>query len=88
MLALRVPSPLSWASPLASLAAPLTTYSVEYDTLAHMKPLTDSNGNWMIGGLSYGRYFIREVPDKMYSQTEPSLDWTYYIDVNNARDKS
>jgi hypothetical protein len=48
--------------------------------------LTDAEGNWMIGGLVHGRYFVREIPKKGYSQTEPALDWIHPLDVSRPRD--
>lgn len=48
--------------------------------------VTDANGNWMINGLVYGRYFIREVQQKGYTCTEPGLGWIDVIDINRPRD--
>jgi hypothetical protein len=48
--------------------------------------ITDVNGNWEIGGLQYGRYFVREVQQKGYKCTEPGLEWIQSIDVNRPRD--
>jgi hypothetical protein len=48
--------------------------------------VTDVNGNWIIEGLEYGRYFVREVPQKGYLCTEPALGWIDIIDVNGPRD--
>ncbi|MHC4154280.1 MAG: SdrD B-like domain-containing protein [Planctomycetota bacterium] len=48
--------------------------------------LTDANGNWVIEGLEYGRYFVREVQQKGYVRTEPGLGWTDTIDINGPRD--
>jgi len=48
--------------------------------------VTDADGNWMIDGLAYGRYFVREVQQKGYSCTEPGLGWIHNIDVNRPRD--
>ncbi|MHC4476375.1 MAG: SdrD B-like domain-containing protein [Planctomycetota bacterium] len=47
---------------------------------------TDANGNWMIDGLVYGRYFVREVQQKGYTCTEPALGWIDRIDINGPRD--
>ncbi|MHC4754945.1 MAG: YncE family protein, partial [Planctomycetota bacterium] len=48
--------------------------------------VTDANGNWTIGGLTYGRYFVREVQQKGYMCTEPALGWIDIIDINSPRD--
>ncbi len=48
--------------------------------------VTDANGNWIIDGLTYGRYFVREVQQKGYLCTEPTLGWIDIIDVNGPRD--
>ena len=48
--------------------------------------VTDANGNWIIEGLTYGRYFVREVQQKGYTCTEPGLEWIHNIDVNRPRD--
>jgi hypothetical protein len=48
--------------------------------------VTDANGNWMIEGLEYGRYFVREVQQKGYARTEPGLGWIDHIDIDGPRD--
>ena len=48
--------------------------------------VTDANGNWVIEGLKYGRYFVREVQRGGYVCTEPGLGWIHNIDVNRPRD--
>jgi len=64
---------------------------VDLDGDMHQDPpepatVTDSNGNWTIGGLEYGRYFVREVPRKGYECTEPRPEWIDIIEVNRPRD--
>ncbi len=48
--------------------------------------VTDADGHWLIDGLSYGLYFVREVQQKGYTCTEPSLGWVDAIEVNQPRD--
>ncbi len=48
--------------------------------------VTNANGDWVIDGLAYGRYFVREVQQKGYKCTEPKLGWIDTIDVNRPRD--
>jgi len=48
--------------------------------------VSDANGNWMIDGLVYGRYFVREAQRKGYTTTEPALKWVDLLDVNQPRD--
>jgi hypothetical protein len=48
--------------------------------------VTDSNGNWMIDELTYGRYFVREAQQKGNKTTEPALGWVDHRDVNQPRD--
>jgi len=48
--------------------------------------VTDSNGNWMIDGLAYGQYFVREAQQQGYTCTEPALGWFNHIEVNQPRD--
>jgi len=48
--------------------------------------VTDANGNWIIEGLKYGRYFVREVQQKGYLRTEPGLVWIDLVEVDGPRD--
>lgn len=48
--------------------------------------VTDANGNWAIGELESGNYFVREVQQKGYIRTEPDLEWVQHIHVNQTRD--
>ncbi len=50
------------------------------------KTVTDAEGNWTIGGLKRGRYFVREIQPDGYLCTEPSLGWLDLIEVTNPRD--
>lgn len=47
---------------------------------------TDGNGDWSISGLKYGRYFVREIPQKGYVCTEPGLGWIDFLGVSQPRD--
>lgn len=57
-----------------------------HDDMLEPSTVTDANGDWAIGGLTYGNYFIREVQRKDYTCTEPRLRWIDIVDVNRPRD--